>query len=248
MKLIFFDLNEDIVQAIKSELAPVLPAHIKAEFLKIDVEDLIRSDHSITGIVSPANCHGWMDGGIDDVYMKLFDGIQERVRQKIAQETITHKVYDYRGDPTLTIGSAISVDLSNDPKDDRILIAAPTMFTPKNIEGTNNVYYATLGLLNILKHETDNSVIAIPGFGTGIGGMKGFEAAGQMADAFSDFYSNRSLSDLIDPKMIAADDPGCFLLKVHACPHQIIHFGEHSSSESSTDSGGDVKQILIKNQ
>ncbi len=52
------------------------------QVLQIDAEKLIEK-HNIDVIISPANSFGFMDGGIDKVYMKMFDGIQSTVQNKI---------------------------------------------------------------------------------------------------------------------------------------------------------------------
>lgn len=70
-------------------------------------------------IVSPANSYGFMDGGIDAVYVEHFgEIIQTRVRESI--------LYDHHGE--LLVGQATIVE--TDDRKIPFLIAAPTMRVP----------------------------------------------------------------------------------------------------------------------
>jgi O-acetyl-ADP-ribose deacetylase (regulator of RNase III) len=128
----------------------------------------------IDSIVSPANSFGFMDGGIDLAYRNFFGlGIQ-RVVQSVIQDR-------YGGE--LPVGSAFLAPTNHQ----RIthMIVAPTMKTPRNIVGTDNVYQATKAAL-LCAQEANPPLerLGVPGMGTGVGGMDSFDAAGQMLKAF----------------------------------------------------------------
>jgi O-acetyl-ADP-ribose deacetylase (regulator of RNase III) len=135
---------------------------------------------------SPANSFGFMDGGIDRVYSEIFPGIQKTVQSKIKHfnlETSLGRFY-------LPIGSSIIVSTGNrEPSRTRLLACVPTMFFPSNIQGTDNVYWATIGLLRMLQRMglDVNLTVAIPCFGTGVGMMSPKDAASQVAKALNDF-------------------------------------------------------------
>ena len=83
----------------------------------------------------------------------------------------------------LPVGEAILVPTGH--KKISRMIVAPTMKTPRNITGTDNVFLATrAALLCSLEAGPPLEGVGFPGMGTGIGAMDPFEAAGQMCRAF----------------------------------------------------------------
>lgn len=67
------------------------------------------------------------------------------------------------------------------------MIAAPTMRTPQNIRGTDNVLRATLAALRAAAGLQNPEVqrLGMPGMGTGVGRMDPYDAAEQMFDAWT---------------------------------------------------------------
>lgn len=124
-------------------------------------------------IVSPANSFGFMDGGLDQAIMDRFPGIQEKVQDIIRNRPMGE----------LLVGEAIVVNTNDDKTP--FLISAPTMRIPMKIEDTINAYLAMKAILNKVINSPIESV-AIPGLGTGIGGMDHLVAATQMRQAYDD--------------------------------------------------------------
>ena len=76
---------------------------------------------AVDAVVSPANCFGFMDGGIDRVYSERFGWhVQDRLREVIA------RVWDGE----LPIGLALVVE--TEAAGIRFVVAAPTMRAPVN--------------------------------------------------------------------------------------------------------------------
>jgi len=186
MKLVLFDIDDKLITTYNNIITNVDEYQpIKLEFIKKDVKDLIK-EHQIDAVVSPANCLGFMDGGIDMIYMQLFPGIQHRVQDRIKQFDITTALGRY----VLPIGSAIFVSTLS--KETPLLVCAPTMFLPEKIVDRDNVYYAFLGILHLLKPfiNNDSITVACPGLGTGIGRVPPEKAATQIKNALDDFFNN----------------------------------------------------------
>src|SRR5579884_3260095 len=128
-------------------------------------------DVSCAAVVSPANSFGFMDGGIDALYLDYFGpDIQMRVRRAIYER--------HHGE--LLVGMAEIVETD----DERIpyLIAAPTMRVPMVLHESVNAYLAARAVLLLVRHGVfpcgphqgqriaDRvKTIAFPGLGTGVG-------------------------------------------------------------------------------
>lgn len=96
-------------------------------------------DVDCDAVVSPANSFGFMDGGIDAVYMGYFGSeIQMRVRRLI---------YDHH-DGELVVGAAEIVE-TGDPCIP-YLIAAPTMRVPMVLHESVNAYLAARAALLLI--------------------------------------------------------------------------------------------------
>jgi len=142
-------------------------------------------DVECDAVVSPANSFGFMDGGIDAVYLTHFGRpVQDRLRRAILDR--------HHGE--LTIGSAELVETG----DARIpyMIAAPTMRVPMVLgPETINPYLATRAVLLLARHGrfADGTpmaerlrVIAFPGMGTGVGRVPVEIAARQVRTAIDE--------------------------------------------------------------
>jgi O-acetyl-ADP-ribose deacetylase (regulator of RNase III) len=130
----------------------------------------------VDAIVSPANSFGRMDGGIDLHYRnQLGLGLERLLRELIARR------YE---NGELPVGEAIVVPTKHGSI--KRMIAAPTMRTPQNIRGTDNVRRATLAALRMAAGVREPAIarLGMPGMGTGVGRMDPFDAAEQMFDGW----------------------------------------------------------------
>lgn len=135
-----------------------------------------------TAFVSPANSLGFMDGGVDLEYMRMFPGIQERVQAAIRD----HGQTTFLGRAFLPIGSALVIPTSG-KNEETFLVCAPTMFLPCDVSCTHNAYHATYAATRAcLEHGGVVSHLVIPGMATGIGRIPSTEAASQMWNAVLD--------------------------------------------------------------
>lgn len=166
MNIILFDISDDFIkEATRLEKYGI-------RVIKSDVKDLVKNN-KITALISPANSFGFMNGGIDKVYMDMFPNIQRTVQNKIEAiglETNMGKCY-------LPIGSAITVNTNDSICP--FLMVVPTMFLPCDIRGTNNIFYSFTAILFIAKNNLDYT-IACPGLGTGVGMLLPKDAVDQM--------------------------------------------------------------------
>ena len=140
-------------------------------------------------IVSPANSFGFMDGGIDAVYMRKFGfklevNLMERIRKHFNGE--------------LVVGQATIIPTGN--VDIPYLISAPTMRVPGVVKHTVNAYLAFRAVLIAVKKwnvdaNTDphiNSLIC-PGLGTAIGQIPYFACAKQMYEAYKAIWLDQPI-------------------------------------------------------
>ena len=131
-------------------------------------------------MVSPANCFGVMDGGLD---LAIRDHVGYKAEERLKKVIID----EYHGE--LPIGNAVIVETDNAKWP--YLISAPTMRIPMNVSNTLNAYLAFRAILLAVskfnqKHDRKviNSIIC-SGLGTGIGQMPPRKCAGQMRVAYS---------------------------------------------------------------
>lgn len=145
-------------------------------------------DLQCDAVVSPANSYGFMDGGIDGLYMWQFgNDIQMRVRRQI---------YDHHNGEIL-VGQADVVETKNE----RIpyLIFAPTMRVPMNLRESVNPYLAARAVCLLATKGTFRSghfagqqvadyikSIAFPGLGTGVSKVSFETCARQVRAAIDD--------------------------------------------------------------
>ena len=145
-------------------------------------------DVECDAVVSPANSFGFMDGGIDAVYMSYFGSdIQMRVRQHI---------FDYHNGEII-VGKADVIET----EDNKIpfLIIAPTMRVPMILNDTVNPYLAARAVFILINQGKFLSgsfagklisehiqTIAFPGLGTGVGRVGFNTCAHQVRVAIND--------------------------------------------------------------
>jgi O-acetyl-ADP-ribose deacetylase (regulator of RNase III) len=132
-------------------------------------------------LVSPANSHGFMDGGLDyQISERLGWHLQDAVRAAIQARPLRE----------LLIGEAIVVPT----RDARTpwLISAPTMRVPMRIRESVNAYLAMKAILIAARahqHEIPIESVAIPGLGTGVGKLAPNTAARQMWQAYDEIVN-----------------------------------------------------------
>ena len=176
-----------ILTAIKSALAEAW-AEIARDLDCVEVYRGSILDVSCDAVVSPANSFGFMDGGIDAIYMDYFGSdIQLAVRRQIFEH--------HHGE--LLVGSATAV-ATGDPHIP-FLIAAPTMRVPMSLHESVNPYLAARAVFLLVKYGQFLSgpqqgqpisdrihTIAFPGLGTGVGRIGSRTCARQVRAAIDD--------------------------------------------------------------
>ena len=163
MKLRLVDLNSEIVTAWKS----CFSSHPEVEVIHGSILDVATD-----AIVSPANSHGFMDGGIDLVYLRYFGNqLQERVREAVYR----------RPEEMIPVGSAELIDTGSSQIP--FLIVAPTMEMPEAVPAIHarRAFGAVLRLVE--KHE-ELADVCCPGLCTGVGRVSPEDAACEMEVAY----------------------------------------------------------------
>ncbi|GAB1511853.1 macro domain-containing protein [Actinophytocola sp. KF-1] len=141
-------------------------------------------------VVSPANSYGWMRGGIDSVYTHAFPAIEQHVRSAVLA---------YHGGE-LPVGQAVIVP--TDVAAPAWLISAPTMREPgeRLPQDTVHPYLAARAVFRMWRDgrlDDDRpvrsvvSTIAMPGLGTGIGGVPPEVCARQVMAAWDEVLAPR---------------------------------------------------------
>lgn len=113
-------------------------------------------------IVNPANSYGYMGGGVAGT-IKRVGGI------KIENDAISQA--------PIAVGEAIATTAGDLPC--KYVVHAPTMEQPAMRIGIENVKLATKAALEFAL-KTKLKTIAIPGMGTGVGGISSDDAAKEM--------------------------------------------------------------------
>jgi O-acetyl-ADP-ribose deacetylase (regulator of RNase III) len=145
------------------------------------------TDVDADAVVSPANSLGFMGGGIDGVYARWFPGISDRVRAASGAD---------RGGE-LPVGEAVIVATGVDRP--AWLISAPTMREPGEVLPPDTVHpYLAARAVFRLWHdgrlEDGRRVrqvvrtIALPGLGTGTGGVAPQTCARQVMAAWDETF------------------------------------------------------------
>jgi O-acetyl-ADP-ribose deacetylase (regulator of RNase III) len=196
ISLLFFDNKPEFTEAYEKHIT-FASENFECFFTTGDVRKVCE-DLAVTIIVSPANSLGFMDGGIDMFYMGMFPGIQNTVQDTIKTFNITTALGRY----VLPIGSSILVKTGSEQVP--YLLSAPTMFLPEKLNSADNVYWAFLGILQILRHYTkvEKLVVGIPSLGTGVGQLSAEDSAKAVNRALLDFHSKSDdqIYTLIDLK------------------------------------------------
>jgi O-acetyl-ADP-ribose deacetylase (regulator of RNase III) len=163
------DVQVEVVRAWKKHFDGI-------ENVRISAGDIF--DLEADAIVSPANSFGYMDGGIDLVYLSRFGwSLQSRLRSHLQEQ--------HNGE--LPVGQATIVETLDAAVP--YLISAPTMRVPMDVSETLNAYLAFRAAIRAVKQHNavDNRSIRsllCPGLCTAIGRMSPDLAARQMAAAY----------------------------------------------------------------
>jgi O-acetyl-ADP-ribose deacetylase (regulator of RNase III) len=142
-------------------------------------------DLDADAIVSPANSFGDMSGGIDKAIDDYHQGeAQRRVSAAIAEQFLGE----------LPVGVALIVELPS--RRFPFVVAAPTMRIPGSVQGSINAYLsmrAALVAVAAFNRIGDRRIrsLAVPGLGTGVGGMDPHEAAEQMRAAYDSILGGK---------------------------------------------------------
>ncbi|MCE9638510.1 MAG: macro domain-containing protein [Planctomycetes bacterium] len=142
-------------------------------------------DLDADAIVSPANSFGDMGGGIDRAIDQIHRGeAQRRVTAAIAERFLGE----------LPVGAALVVQMPSRPFP--FVVAAPTMRVPGNVQGSINAYLAMrAALVEVVRHNASGRqailTLAVPGLGTGVGGIDPRSAAEQMRAAYDSVIGER---------------------------------------------------------
>jgi O-acetyl-ADP-ribose deacetylase (regulator of RNase III) len=139
-------------------------------------------------VVSSANSYGWMRGGIDAVYAHTFPAIEQHVRSAVLA---------YHGGE-LPVGQAVIVP--TDVAAPAWLISAPTMREPGETLPLDTVhpYLAARAVFRLWRDgRLDDgrpvrsvvSAIAMPGLGTGVGGVPAEVCARQVMAAWDEVFA-----------------------------------------------------------
>lgn len=150
-------------------------------------------DLDVDAVVNPANSFGFMEDGLGAVYRRHFGGhVQERLQALLRAQH----------DGELPVGCAEIVAIDH-PRI-RWLICAPTMRVPMSIAGTVQPYLAARAVLRLVKqgrfapgsggdghvsHAVDS--VALPGLGTGTGGVSPRDCAHQVRVAIEEVMLGR---------------------------------------------------------
>jgi O-acetyl-ADP-ribose deacetylase (regulator of RNase III) len=175
--IVFFDFNKETIQGYEKVLKGKYKNIIFLHYTLDEIVDKYYEDNPII-LVSPANSYGDMNGGIDRDIIKKFPLVKERVLKLVKKSAYS----DSGNRPYIPVGVCKFVELDDKSN---VLLMAPTMLTPRNIVGTNNVYLAFHSIFKNVKDLNSDVVVVIPCLGTGIGGLSGEESAKQIARVFT---------------------------------------------------------------
>jgi O-acetyl-ADP-ribose deacetylase (regulator of RNase III) len=170
------DRNRDVAAALATAFGDLACV----EVLHGDLLDV-----SPDAVVCPGNSFGDMGGGFDKAVDDFHGG---RAQPAVVRAIATNCFGE------LPVGSSLVVEVP-DATRARFLVMAPTMRVPGNSAHSIGAYLATRAALVALLQHRDSGAriksVAIPGMGTGVGGMAFGEAASQMRTAFASVVEER---------------------------------------------------------
>lgn len=143
-------------------------------------------------VVNPANSYMIMGGGLAGVIKKRGGSIIEEEARKYAP---------------VPIGKAIVTTAGSLPF--KYVIHSPTMEEPAGRTDPDKVYQATKAAIQVAA-EKGVSVLAIPGMGTGVGGLEPCSAVRAMFRAIKEYLENPDSIREIIVADLKEDIPKCF--------------------------------------
>ena len=160
-------------------------AFVGVERVRVSVGNIL--DFPGDAVVSPANSFGYMNGGIDRIYLFRFgDALVVRLQNLLAEQ--------FGGE--LPVGQAVIVQTGDAAI--AYLVSAPTMREPEDVSGTQNAYLAFRAVLRAVHSHNDNlagtgatriRTVLCPGLATGTGKMPVDVCAAQMRRAYDEYYT-----------------------------------------------------------
>ena len=171
-----------VLTAVDAELAEAWTRHC-GDLADVAVHRGSILDVACDAVVSPANSFGFMDGGVDALYLRRFgEGLQRRVQSAIRAH--------HHGELLVGAAEIVETGYAAIP----FLIAAPTMRVPMILAETVNSYLAARAALLLCDHgrfrdaagtpvSTRVGCVAFPGLGTGVGRVPAEVCARQMRAA-----------------------------------------------------------------
>lgn len=150
------DRNPELIDELHQCLSECsIEGSIYGHVIDIAQGDILST--KATGLVSPANSFGIMDGGVDRVYSeKIGWHLQRDLQAYIKENTPFGEVL---------VGDAITIDTGND--DWPYLISAPTMRLPSAVPDFHAFLASRAAMYEAL--ECNMSSVLFPGMGTGVG-------------------------------------------------------------------------------
>lgn len=175
MNIIFRDINPDVAIAVRDAF------HDVSEF-DVDCGDIFSAVPA-DAIVSPANSFGYMDGGIDAVYLRVFG-------QQLQGE-LQAMIKSLYPNGELPVGHAVVIETGHSQIP--LMISAPTMRMPGNVRHSQNAYLAFRAVLALalnphVRDECRINTILCPGLATLTGHMAPLESARQMRAAWDEMF------------------------------------------------------------
>lgn len=177
-EIVLVAVDEPLAQAWDevAEGRPELTVH-RGSVLELDVD----------AVVSPANSYGWMRGGIDAVYARAYPDVEARVRSAVLAL--------HGGE--LPVGEALAVPTG--VARPAWLISAPTMREPGELLPADTVapFLAARAVLRLWRDgmlEDGRRLrevvtrLALPGLGTGVGGVPAGVCARQVTAARDEVF------------------------------------------------------------
>lgn len=166
MRLHLCDLNIEVVGAWRE----VFSCHPEVDVIH---ESIIARETD--AVVSPANSHGFMDGGIDLVYLRHFGhALQDRVRETICR----------RPNQIIPVGAAELVDTGNPHIP--FFIVAPTMEMPEPVPASH-ARRAFAAVPRLVDRHSELSDVCCPGLCAGVGRVSPYDAAREMESAYREW-------------------------------------------------------------
>lgn len=178
MRITFIDRNPAVIKALADAFEGVDAA--KAVHGDIFADDKTPADFD--ALISPANSFGYMDGGIDRVYLDHYGWeLQTEVQTSIKQFTNFGE---------LLVGDAMVVPINSTTD----LICAPTMRLPGPIPSVN-VYMAMRAAIFVARAHNFQHVVC-PGLGTATGRVDPADAATAMLYGYQTAMEKRTWQNL----------------------------------------------------